>query len=168
MKWWRRMGKGRWREWGRRLWSRVPTSLILPTQSWSRLPTSPISPTQRRSRLPSTNLAYPPRWSRLPNADLSSTFLFFFFLPPLLTDLAWVFLLWLWVDFLGLGCCRFYFCGCGLALRLEFLALISFLFFIFGLVIRGLRLCLVVEKTKENHRFYLFRDKPMNPIWVLS
>ena len=38
--------------------------------------------------------------------------------------------LWLWVDFLGLGCCGFYFGGCGLALRLEFLALISFFFFL--------------------------------------
>ena len=41
-------------------------------------------------------------------------------------------------------------------------------FFFFGLIIRGLRLCLVVEKMKENRSFYLFRDKPMNPIWVLS
>ena len=37
--------------------------------------------------------------------------------------------LWLWVDFLGLGCCGFYFGGCGLALRSEFLALVSFFFF---------------------------------------
>ena len=37
--------------------------------------------------------------------------------------------LWLWVDFHGLGCCGFYFGGCGLALRLEFLALVSFFFF---------------------------------------
>ena len=70
--------------------------------------------------------------------------------------------MWLWVDFLGLGCCGFYFCGCGLALRSEFLALISFFFW---LIIRGLRLCLVAEKMKENHSFYWFRDKPMNPIW---
>ena len=62
----------------------------------SRLPTSLISPTQHRSLF-----------------SLS----FFFFLPPLLIDFAWVFLLWLWVDFLGFSCCGFYFCGCGLALR---------------------------------------------------
>ena len=60
----------------------------------------------------------------------------------------------------------FYFCGCGLAFRSEFLALISFFFF--GLIILGLRLCLVAEKTKENYSFYSFRDKPINPIWVLS
>ena len=69
---------------------------ISPAHHRSRLPTSLISPTQHRSLF-----------------SLS----FFFFLPPLLTNLAWVFLLWLWVDFLGLGCCGFYFCGCGLALR---------------------------------------------------
>ena len=135
-----------------------------------------ISPTQRRSRLPSADLAYPPCRSRLPNTDLSSPFHFFsFFLhsSPIspefflsFADLTWVFLLWLWVDFLGLGCCcGFYFCGCGLALRSEFLALIIIFFF---LIIRGLRLCLVAEKMKENHSFYSFRDKPMNPIWVLS
>ena len=83
----------------------------------------------------------PPCWSRLPSTDLSSPFHFFsFFLHSSLispefflsfADLTWVFLLWLWVDFLGLGCCcGFYFCGCGLALRSEFLALISFFFFL--------------------------------------
>ena len=94
--------------------------------SMAMVPTLPISPAQRRSHLPSI--------------DLSSPFHFFsfflhstpisleFFLP--FADLTCVFLLWLWVDFLGLGCCYgFYFCGCGLALRLKFLAVISFFFF---------------------------------------
>ena len=39
----------------------------------------------------SAHLAYPPRRSCLLNANLSSPFHFFFLLPPLLTDLAWVF-----------------------------------------------------------------------------
>ena len=67
--------------------------------------------------------------------------------------MLWVLFLWLWVGF---------------EIRIS-----GFDFFFFfggggGLIIRGLRLCLVAEKTKENHSFYSFRDKPMNPIWVLS
>ena len=144
-KWWRRMGRGRWREWGWRLWSQVPTS--------------PISPNQRRSCLPSTDLTYPPRRSRLPSIDLSSPFHFFsFFLhsSPISPE--------------------FFFCGYGLIFLawvvVGFIFVVVgwlwFFFFFWGLIIRGLRLCLVVEKMKENHSFYSFRDKPMNPIWVLS
>ena len=36
------------------------------------------------------------------------------FVGHAMVDLACVFLLWLCVDFLSLGCRGFYFCGCGL------------------------------------------------------
>ena len=52
-------------------------------------------------------------------------FAVFWFRFELLTFLFFLGL-WLWVDFLGLGCCGFYFGGCGLALRSEFLPLVSF------------------------------------------
>ena len=121
-KWWRRMGRGSGENGVRGYEVECP-----PHQS--HLPSAdlacpaPISFAHHRSRLP-TSLILPTQHRSL--FSLS----FFFFLPPLLTNLAWVFLLWLWVDFLGLGCCGFYFCGCGLALKSEFLALFSFFFFL--------------------------------------
>ena len=81
------MGRGRRREWGRRLWIRVPTSPISPTQSRSCLSTSPISPTQGRS-------IFSPSFFFLSSSTPHRSHLSFFFLSSISPE--------------------FFFCGCGL------------------------------------------------------
>ena len=46
-------------------------------------------------------------------------------------------------DFLGLDCCGFYFGGCGLALRSEFLTLVIFFYFFIFIFINNFWVCVL-------------------------